>query len=224
MNFNLLTIETSKQASIPVKVLPFRYMAYYIKEIYMALLPKININNSSKIEIIFGAKSEDDVEWDNMLGVTSIFVEDFDFKSFYSIPSSAQELTILNYIDIKLQEIVSRTSNQAHTIELIKETSKKVVETNFALKILIKKLSKGLFNRKYNINIYRILNREVGEGWLLEVIDKKESIIYKEWLEETPNYLDRRDYYGKALLQSNTYVIFNKLGQKTFSVDLSFLK
>ncbi|OCG00897.1 hypothetical protein A9G12_02980 [Gilliamella sp. wkB112] len=199
-------------------------MAYYIKEIYMALLPKININNSSKIEIIFGAKSEDDVEWDNMLGVTSIFVEDFDFKSFYSIPSSAQELTILNYIDIKLQEIVSRTSNQAHTIELIKETSKKVVETNFALKILIKKLSKGLFNRKYNINIYRILNREVGEGWLLEVIDKKESIIYKEWLEETPNYLDRRDYYGKALLQSNTYVIFNKLGQKTFSVDLSFLK
>ena len=78
MRFKILKIEASQAVKNQFEP-PFRWMAHHVKEIYMEMLPDVVINGSQLIEIDCGPQGDEEI-FDNILGSTNHFVEDFDFK------------------------------------------------------------------------------------------------------------------------------------------------
>jgi hypothetical protein len=67
--------------------------------------------------------------------------------------------------------------------------------------------------------VHRILNANVGEAWRCTIIDKSVSTETEMWMTEVPDYLDRTDYYKRAEVKGNVYMIFDNLGCLTFQTN-----
>ena len=78
MKLNKLILQESEMArKNNTNSEPFRWMAHHVAEIYIYLLPKININESSKITLEFGASTPNDVFFDAILGCLDIKTSSF---------------------------------------------------------------------------------------------------------------------------------------------------
>jgi hypothetical protein len=89
------------------------------------------------------------------------------------------------------------------------------------MEIEVNKLSKITFDKKYKINIFRILNKEVGESWKYKKIDRKTKIVVEEnWLKKIPDYLDRTDYYKKAEINEKEYIIYDNLSCVVYKMNI----
>ena len=220
MKLRTLTMEDSEMATAntPPNVLPFRWLTHHVSEIYLMLLPKIEINGSSKISIIFGQIGQE-VAFDNMFGVTSYFIEDFDFKNFYSLSSHEKELVLLAELKKSLLLIANRKKENKFISDLITATADEVIRSGFNLQIPIKKLEKNSADRRFKMIVHRILNANVGEAWRCTIIDKSVSTETEMWMTEVPDYLDRTDYYKRAEVKGNVYMIFDNLGRLTFQTN-----
>jgi hypothetical protein len=219
MKLGILTLESSEMADIPSAALPFRWLAHHVQEIYLSVLPKVEINGSSKIALMFGHMGRE-VAFDNVLGVTSNFIEDFDFKRFYKLSSKEQELTLLAEIEKALLTIANRKGENQIISDIIKTTANEVMRIGFSLELQIKKLSKTSANRKHKVTVHRILNADVGEAWCCNITDKSAPQERKEWMTKVPDYLDRTDFFKKAEIIGNTYTVFNSFGKVVFQAEL----
>ena len=196
---------------------PFRWMAHHVAEIYIYLLPKININESSKITLEFGASTPNDVSFDAMLGCTNVFIEDFDFVEFYKSDTIKRDTMLVNEITKNLIRIYKRRNNREEDIQVILSTAEKVVATEFNLDIPIKRLQKKGKDKK--IEVHRILNSKVGEALKCIVIETESPFNIREvWMTNLPNFLDRTDYFNKLELKDDRCVIYNKLGNVSFQL------
>ena len=133
-------------------------MAHHVAEIYIYLLPKININESSKITLEFGASTPNDVSFDAMLGCTNVFIEDFDFVEFYKSDTIKRDTMLVNEITKNLIRIYKRRNNREEDIQVILSTAEKVVATEFNLDIPIKRLQKKVIQLQI-----LVLNISVGD-------------------------------------------------------------
>jgi hypothetical protein len=221
MKFSILTLQASEETKIPKNVLPFNWTIHHVKEIYLKVFPKnIEVNNSSKIAIIYGPQGDEPV-FDNVLGVTSYFVEDFNFDAFYKLNDNDRENMILESINNVIIDITKRTTKDKNIINEIENAATKVKENKFNMEIEVSKLSKITFDKKYKINIYRVLNKEVGESWKYKKIDRKtKTVVEENWLKEIPDYLDKTDYYKKAEINEKEYIIYDNLNRVTYKMKI----
>ena len=219
MKLSILVLEESQSANLPKNAIPFRWLTHHVSEIYLNLLPKINVNNSRKIVLNFGNQGND-VAFNSVLGCTNIFIEDFDFEKFYSSSTGEQELILIDAIKANLVSIYKRTNNNPEDIQSIIAIADKVIEIEFNLEIPIKKLQKVTKDKQKRIEIYRVLNAEVGEAWKCKIINQKDnSLLAEHWINEVPSYLDRVDYFKKAEIKENIYTIYNHLGNVTYKYE-----
>lgn len=93
MSLKILTLQESDEAALTMGV-RIRHLSHHITQIFMELLPKIDINGSSKIVVSLGPRGDEDL-FDNVLGSTNIFVERFDFKNFLSLSRLNQDIELL---------------------------------------------------------------------------------------------------------------------------------
>jgi hypothetical protein len=215
------TVELSKSVKLPENVKPFRFYAHHVKEIFLALFPNnLNINNSSKIAIEFGSRGDEPI-FNNVLGVTNCFIETFDFDNFYKLNDNEKELVLLENIKNALINIIRNNADNENVIEQIIIIVNKIIENKFSLEIEVKKLSKISSDKKYKINVFRILNKEIGEGWKIIKIDRKTKQIIKEtWMTNNPNYLDRTDFYKKAEIDEHEYIVKTDLGNIVYNMEM----
>lgn len=221
MKFRILTLEVTKTANIP-NGLPFRWLTHHVKEIFMALLPDIEINNSSKVEISFGPRGEEAI-FDGILGVTNCFVENFDFYNFYLLSPKEQDLVILDEIQKALISICLRNSNNQVAVDSIKNTICKIIDIGVELDININKLTKTTYDKRYRFKIYRILDRTVGEAWRCHATDYNSQKEVDIWMTNVPSYINRNSYFKKAEIINNTYTIYNHLSKITFEINIEEL-
>ena len=202
-----------QRVKLPKNIKPFRYYPHHIKEIFLILFPKnVGINDSSKIAIVFGPRGDEPI-FNNVLGVTNYFIEVFNLKKFYELSDSEKEMFFLENIKNSLINIVNNNSKDEEIIKQITSTADRVIESKFSLEIEVKKLSKISIDKKYKISVYRVLNKEVGEGWkYIKTNRKTKQIIEENWLENIPNYLNRTDFYKRSEIYVNEYVIKDYLG------------
>lgn len=181
----------------------------------MALLPKIEINGSSKIVVSLGPRGDEDL-FDNVLGVTNIFVEHFDFKKLLTLDRFNQDKQLLEELRQALVAIATKKESNSKVVDVINSTAEAVLKTHFELETPIKKLSKSSKNKKHKINVYRILNAAVGEGWYCE---EQSEITNKIWMHELPGFIDRSDLFKSAEINETSYQIKNRMGKVVFEVS-----
>lgn len=213
MNLSLLTLQES-EISASRDCIRIRQLSHHITQIFMSLLPKIKINGSSKIVVSLGPRGDEDL-FDNVLGVTNIFVENFDFDKFLSMDRVNQEKILLEELRQALIAIATKKEKNPTTVDIINSTAEAVLQCHFEQETPIKKLSKSSQDKKRKFNVYRTLSAAVGEGWYC-----KEDSTQKEkiWMHELPSFIDRRDLFKTAEINENGYHIKNRLGKIIFEV------
>lgn len=215
MNLNILTLQES-DASVLTEGVRIRQIGHHITQIFMTLLPKVEINGSSKIVVSLGPRGDEDL-FDNVLGVTNIFIENFDFKQFFSLDRFNQDKQLLEKLRHALVAIAMRKESNHATVEIINSTAEAVLKMHFELETPIKKLSKTSKDKKHKINVYRLLNAKVGEGWYCEEHSPTKNKI---WMHEVPGFIDRSDLFKSAEINEHGYQIKNRLGKVVFEITL----
>ncbi|WDU62358.1 hypothetical protein LRS56_27020 [Pseudomonas poae] len=211
----MLTLQESDASALTDGV-RIRQLSHHITQIFMTLLPKVKINGSSKIVVSLGPRADEDL-FDNVLGVTNIFIENFDFKQFLSLDRPSQEKKLLEELRLALVAIAIRKESDNAAVEIINSTAEAVLKLQFELETPIKKLSKVSKDKKRKINIYRLLNAQVGEGWYCE---ENSPITNKIWMHELPSFIDRSDLFKNSEINEDAYQIKNRLGKVVFEIAL----
>lgn len=215
MNLNLLTLQESDASALRDGV-RVRQLSHHVTQIFMTLLSKVELNGSSKIVVSLGPRGDEDV-FDNVLGVTNIFVENFDFKQFLSLNRRSQDEKLLETLRQSLTLIATKKEDNQAIVDVINSTAEGVLKTNFELETQIKKLSKTSKNKKSKMNVYRVLNAAVGEGWYCEELFPAHK---KSWMHELPGFIDRSDLFKTAEINDSAYKIKNRLGKVVFEIAL----
>lgn len=215
MSLKILTLQESDEAALTTGV-RIRHLSHHITQIFMEFLPKIDINGSSKIVVSLGPRGDEDL-FDNVLGSTNIFVESFDFKKFLSLNRRSQDIELLEELRRALIAIATKIESNDAIVEQINQTAEKVLKTNFQLETPVKKLSKTSKNKKHKINIFKVLNAEVGESWYCQDQFFPKNKI---WMHEPPGFIDRSDFFKTAELVENSYLIKNRLGKIVFELPI----
>lgn len=218
MNLNILTLRESDSTTLP-KGIRIRQLAHHITQTFIALSPKIDINGSSKIVVILGPRGDEDL-FDNVLGVTNIFIEDFDFHQLLSLSRTAQDIKLLEELRQALTTIATRKGRNEKTVDIINSTAAAVLSTEFKLTTRIKNLSKTSKNKKQKVDVFRLLNAEVGEGWYCQITNQNSKTETKNWMHEIPGFIDRSDLFKSATLNEDIYQINNRLGKVVFEIQL----
>lgn len=213
MYLSILILQESDAAALNESIC-IRHLGHHITQIFMTLLPKVNINGSSKIVVSLGPCGDEDV-FDNVSGVTNIFIEDFDFKLFLSLDRLNQDKKLLETLRNALIDIATKKGINEATVEVINSTADSVLETHFQLETSIKKLAKNSKDKKHKIAIFRLLNAEVGESWYCNVQGPTKN---KTWMHEVPTFIDRSDFFKSAELHENNYKVKNRLGNVVFEL------
>jgi hypothetical protein len=128
MNLNLLTLQESDASALRDGV-RVRQLSHHVTQIFMTLLPKVELNGSSKIVVSLGPRGDEDV-FDNVLGVTNIFVENFDFKQFLSLNRRSQDEKLLETLRQSLTLIATKKEDNQAIVDVINSTAEGVLKTN----------------------------------------------------------------------------------------------
>ncbi|MFC4923379.1 hypothetical protein [Delftia deserti] len=219
MKLNLLTLHESDLATLPDGVY-IRRLTHPITEMFMALLPAVEINGSSKIAVVLGPQGEAEA-FDNVLGVTAVFVEDFDFAHFLAQDRAAQNQQLLELLRQCLMDIAHRKGPNLQAVQAINAAADAVVQSQFQLTLPIKKLGKRSKDRKSRVEVFRRLDSEVGEAWYCEVTRAGQSTPQKLWMSDVPGFIDRRDYFKTAEISGNSYIAKSRLGWVVFETPLA---
>jgi hypothetical protein len=221
MRFRELRVEASREISDHGVVAPglvFRWTAHHVREIFSALLPKAyTLDGSSAIQVTCGPRGEE-TQYSQCLGSSEYFVEDFDFVSYASAVPSVRERIILATVETALCDIAARV--RAEKAEL-SHTASAVVECGFRLSTEIPRLRKVLRPSGHTLRIFRCLAAELGETWVARVVRRDGATVAEEVMGETPDYLDRRDYFKVAELIDGSYVVRDNLKKETFRLDVT---
>ncbi|MBN6148974.1 hypothetical protein JR065_01355 [Xanthomonas sp. AmX2] len=217
MHLNLLVLQESDAAVLPENG-RIRRSSHHITQMFMALLPKMEINGSSKIVVSLGPRGNEAV-FDNVLGVTNVFVEDFDFEHFLSLDRPGQDIRLLEELRGALVAIAQRSGGDG-LVKLVESTADSVLNAGFRLLIPIKRLAKRSKDGKRKVTVFKLLNSDVGEAWYCEVASQGDAKAERVWMHEVPGFIDRRELFKSAELGEGAYRVSNRLGHVAFEMPL----
>jgi hypothetical protein len=217
MYLKSIRIERSRASTVEREVIPFRWTAHHVIQIFTSLLPpKYNLDGSSLFQITLGSSGGKPI-YSNLLGSSELYIEDFDFDLYNESSSLQQEQIILDLIEHTLL-LISRKNDG--DVETIKKTVELTKSTEFYQKTKIKKLCKKHSQCHLNIDIYRVLSKKHGESWSIEILNKN-KLIHEKYMTEIPSYMDCREIFSKSQWQDSLFVVTDRTGRKTFEIDTS---
>jgi len=163
MRFRELRIEASPVARDQGLVPPdlvFRWTAHHVREIFTALLPQgYVLDGSSVIQITFGPRGEQP-QYQQCLGSSEYYVEDFDFASYASSAKATRERVILASVEMALCEIAKRAGVDDSGVRL---AAAGAIDCGFRLSVEIPKLRKALRQPAGKVHVFRCLSDDIGE-------------------------------------------------------------
>lgn len=206
------------------KLIPIRWKSHYITELFMELCPKIELDGNGKLTIFATRNRRQNAKKYNnykAFHVSSYYLEMEQIKTLELLELEETEKYILDIIEEVLIDITNMFDKSEEKSNIIRQTIEKMIEQDLSLKKKIKTLSKTAKGGKYKADVYRCLNRTVGEAWCVEIKYGNSDQTKIKWLSDKPDYLDRRDYFKKSRWEENKFILTDKLGAEVALIDVA---
>lgn len=160
------------------RIMPIRWQAYHITELFRYFLPKIKIDEGNGVlQIDFYCDKEDEFKVQYYEITTTE-------KSYGKVQINAylykmtQDEINEYYLNIIIKSImkIAETNNIVDEVKpIVIEIENKIRECGFEIEYKLKRLSKLSTDRKYMANVYRKLDKN-GELVYIEFVDKKTKL------------------------------------------------
>ncbi|WP_058487059.1 hypothetical protein, partial [Defluviitalea phaphyphila] len=207
---------------------PIRWKAHHITELFLELCPRMELDGSTNLNISHPKKKrnhEKKYVRDDYFNVTTYYLEEEQMKALELLTLEEAEEYIVELLEEVLIDIVNRYDKNEEKIRIIKDTIKKMREKNFSLEKKIKKLTKVTKDRKYKAEVFRCLNKKVGEAWYVKISSLGKNKISKiKWITDKPCYLNRTGKFRKSKWEGTKFIITNRLGEEVIGIDINNLE
>ena len=206
--------------------IPLYNRSFYICRMIEEELKGIEIDGSGKITVC---------AYNNHLGsekyicnknfnISIYYLEQEEIKTLEEVKPDIEATVICNILKNSLLDIAKQSNCSNIIIQKIEQSFKCIANSNFIRKEHINKLSKHSKRIGLTAHIYRILSAEKGEGWYIEITDKKGTIFCKETIGNNTQYVDRLNsyLYSKSEWRENTFIILDRFCNEVFNIIVPF--
>lgn len=221
--FALLVIEGDKNFEKTHNVIPVIWQAFHVIEIFMHYLPKIDLDGSSKLCILFREKKDTEQQYmqSDYFGVSIYYVDEAEIDRQRGLKKEEEEEYYLNIIVDTLKYIAKINNRDGEIFNIIDETAQKVRDNNFDLTLQIKKLSKASANRQFKANVYRHINNK-GESWYVDMIDKKNKNTSRICIDllQKPTFVSQTGVFVQSKWEENRFIVSDRFGKVAAVIDV----
>lgn len=220
MKLNQLSIEGNAEHEKKNNTMSIRAMTYYITEIFMHFLLKIDLDGSGKLVIYFYDRPdlEPQYECDKYFHVSWYNVDKSVIDKFAQLEKGEYDEFFLNIV-VDVCKYIALSNNREELIEVIEQAAIKVRECNFELELLQKKLSKLSDNRRYKANVYRNVNRQ-GEIWYVVAEDKINKTSTRYEIMNSYSSISKTELFKKSYWEDEKFILADRFDRVVGSVEV----
>lgn len=218
----LLVIEGDKNFEKMHNVIPVNWQAFHVIEIFMHFWPKIDLDGSSKLSILFRKKKDTEQEYmqSDYFGVSIYYVDEAEIDRQRGLKRDEEEEYYLNIIVDTLKRIAQIQDRDADILNVIDETAQKVRDNNFELTLPIKKLSKSSADGQSRANVYRHISNQ-GESWYVEIKDKNKNLSrHNIDLLKKPTFVSQTGVFEQSKWEGNRFIVLDRFGKVFAMIDV----
>lgn len=214
MKLSMLEIEGNKEQEKKNDTMSIRTRTYYITEIFMHFLGKIDLDGNDKLVIKFyeRSKSEDKYMCDKFFHVSCYYVDRRDIDKLGELKNDELELYFLGII-VEACEYISKFNNKEKEIfEIIEKAADNVRKNDFELIIFQKSLSKISSDKKYKASVYRSINI-YGEMWYVEVENRNDKSTKKYQIMKQYAHINKTEFFKKSYWDNEKFILTDRFGR-----------
>lgn len=219
---SILVIEGDRDYEKTHNVVPVNWQAFNVIETFMHFLPKMDLDGSSKLSILFRKKKDTEQQYtqSDYFGVSIYYVDEAEIDRQRGLKKDEKEEYYLNIIVNTLKWIARAQGSDAALMKIIDETAQKVRDNHFELTLPVKKLAKSSADGRFRANVYRHISNQ-GENWYVEIKDKNKNISrHNIDLLGKPSFVSQTGVFSQSEWEGNRFVIKEKFGRVTATIDI----
>ena len=220
---SILVIEGDRDYEKTHNVVPVNWQAFNVIETFMHFLPKMDLDGSSKLSILFRKKKDTEQQYtqSDYFGVSIYYVDEAEIDRQRGLKKGEEEEYYLNIIVNTIKWIARTQGSDATIMNIIDETARKVRDNHFELTLPIKKLARSSADGQFRASVYRHISHQ-GESWYVEIKDKNKNISrHNIDLLGKPSFVSQTGVFSQSEWEENRFVIKEKFGRVTATIDMS---
>jgi hypothetical protein len=198
----------------------FHGKTHHVVEMFTHLLPEgFDLDGSAKVTITCGPRGPES-PYQQLMGTSHYFVEDFDFGRFFSISGEERDKMTLRTIHDVLTDIALRRGRE-EVVVVLAAIARSIEASGFQMELPMRRLTQVRNTWGWRIHVSRRLDRESGESWIAELLDHGGNRLAQKGMTQPSGGLDRRHLFHQAQLDGRVYSVMNRFGKRVFEWDLA---
>lgn len=202
---------------------PLHNRSFYLCRMIEEELKGIDIDGSGRITICaYQVPGKKKYICDHYFNISVYYLEQEEINAIEKADKNTEPMIILGILRNSLLDIAQRNHCHEDVTKKLKGAFENIINNQFVREERISKLTRRNKNIGLTAHVYRILSDETGEGWYLKIVDRNGNIYCQAVISEDVRYVDRlvSRLYAKAEWHGNTFVILNRFGKETFSINV----
>ena len=198
-----------------------RARTYYVTEIFMQFLAKIDLDGNDKLVIHFCEKpaSSNKYVCDKYFHVSCYNVDKNVIDKSDTLKDDELDKFFLDII-VEACKYIARFNNRGEdVIKMIELAADKVRENKFELVMLQKGLSKLSGNKQYKASVYRNINR-YGEMWYVEMENRNNKNIKRYQIMKQYAHISKTEFFKNSYWENEKFVLTDKFGRVVETIEM----
>jgi len=203
---------------------PLRQRSFFLCRMVEEELRGTDIDGSGKITICAHqtrlVPGTEKYICDRQFGISIYYLEPEEISALEEADQDAEPMVIWEILRNSFLDIARRNHCSEDTAGKIKKAFENIVSSHFIREERIDKLTKRAKDTGLTAQVYRVLSAETGEGWHLQITDRKGRLRCQAKIGENSRYVDRLGsrLYAKAEWRGDTFVILERFGKEVFRI------
>lgn len=203
---------------------PLRNRSFYLCRMIEEELKGIDLDGSGKITVCAHrdrlVPGEETYICDQKFHISIYYLEQEAIRAIEEADKDMEPMVILEILRSAFLDIAGRNQYPEKAAEHIEKVFDSIISSHFVREERIGRLSK--WSQSIGAHVYRVLSVEVGEGWYLQITDRRGNVLRQETIGGDIRYVDRLNsrLYAKSEWRGNTFVIFERFGKEVFSISV----
>ena len=199
-----------------------RYLMKYwdnVQDIFCTFLPnKVDFQGIAKLNVYLGDFEGDEYLLPSTDGIASYRRRDFNFSEFVNLSETEKNVKSLYYIEDSLLRVGQKINVSNENLDVLKDVSNKVLNSNFEMFVTHKKTTK--WNKSRSFRVVTTLHHKIG-GIDVDILllNKQGTTLYSQKVESNQIWNSIWFNYFKSAWDGSTFVIENRVDQETFKLE-----
>lgn len=205
---------------------PLHARSFYLCRMIAEALRGIDIDGSGKLTIcahqVRCRPGTEKYICDRKFHISIYYLEREEILALEEVGEDTEAMVMWEILRSALLDIAQRNHCADGVMEDIKGAFEHILNSHFVREEPIAKLTKRNRTTGLTARVYRVLSPEAGEGWYLNIVDRKGTVHCQAAIDGGARYVDRLGsrLYARSEWRGDTFVILERFGKEVFRISV----